>query len=156
MISKVLLSGPNFNGQVKIGKDKKEKTRIAKDIKNVPENYRNYFIDSINATKAVLAARTPDDTKLTLHLRKYSKEEGGYKGIVANATDDNNLDKTIGVSAKMDYIFDGEENEHFGTDVEDRLSELRETVLNKISTIKEQGKREEVPKTTKEILNRLA
>lgn len=152
MISKISAYSPNFNGQVKIGKNKKERVQIAKDIKSVPETNRGCFLDSINETKAILATKTPHNVNLTLHVKSYSDCDGLYRGLSVHATDDNNQNERVGQYADVDYAFEGVKKEDFNTDVEKSFNFLQKTVLDNVKAVETSNS---VPKTTKEILNRL-
>ena len=156
MISKISAVSPNFSGSVRIGKNKEERKQIAKDILNVPDDNRAYFIESINSTKAILAARTPESVKLTLNVRKSADDEGLYQGITVYATDSDKDDSLIvGKPVVMDYVFDGEENGYFGVDINDKLSDLRESVLNDVAAGYVPKQSKETPKTVDEVLERL-
>ena len=157
MISKISAQSPNFSGNVRIGENKAERTQIAKDILNIPEENRGYFLESINATKAILAARTPEDVNLMIHVRKSDDEEGLYRGVSVHVTDSkSNIDSIVGKRINLDYIFGGEENGYFGVDVKDKLAELRESVLNDVAPADVQKHAEDAPKNIKQVLDRLA
>ena len=156
MISKISAYSPNFSGSVRIGKNNEERRQIASDILNIPEDNREYFIESINATKAILAARTPNDVNLTLHVENYNHEDGLYQGIAIEATDSDTDDAVIVGKTYMDYIFHGEENGYFGVDIGDKFAEFRENVLNNVTDTYVAKQHKGAPTSTEEVLDRLA
>ena len=154
MISKISSISPNFSGQVRIGKDDKERNQIAKTIMGVPETFRSGFISAVNDFQYSVSKKTPDSANLTIHMKYFPHSDGiSSNNVQIDVTNDNDEDKKIGYGIAAAYFSSYGIEKNFINVVNKSLDSYKKEI---ISSIKSEGKPEnKPPQTEKEVLNLL-